>query len=246
MQLTHLAMLLTLFEVVTASHGGQSEQPPQQAYTDGEWVYPAQRWLETSTPGFCGLTSEGVTGACTHGSKGSWGLSAHAAKDKLTAAAVCLRRCSRCARCRYITLNIDIRDCSWYYSCPKPDTRWPEYFSGPRFPAIRHVRTAEIAHGDPQVGTNDPTGYELALPSPPPPARTRPSLRADVVLFVHMEKTGGTTVRNFFKPPHWKVANYCAHDPVGWLHQIFELDHADPDHRVTRLAFEPAVVRLVM
>ena len=48
---------------------------------------------------------------------GSFGISQKASQNLTTAVQACLKRCSGCPRCRYITVNTDARDCSWYSEC---------------------------------------------------------------------------------------------------------------------------------
>ena len=55
-------------------------------------------------------------GDCSAGGKGSFRLSAHA-NDMQSAIRECSGRCRACGRCRYISVSVDNRDCSWYSSC---------------------------------------------------------------------------------------------------------------------------------
>ena len=64
--------------------------------------------------GFCNETSTGQHGDCERGDKGSWRIG----EGNLTDVAACVRRCvDGCARCRYVSVSIPERDCSWYATC---------------------------------------------------------------------------------------------------------------------------------
>ena len=63
--------------------------------------------------GHCGATRYG--GSCQGGSSGAWPLLQ--TDDLKVASEECLRKCSRCARCRYISVSAEHKDCSWYASC---------------------------------------------------------------------------------------------------------------------------------
>jgi len=76
----------------------------------------ANRWLQRSAEGFCAATD--APGDCERGDKGSWPLSGHDVHDGwLGAARACLERCSRCHRCRFVSISIRYSDCSWFHAC---------------------------------------------------------------------------------------------------------------------------------
>ena len=55
-------------------------------------------------------------GDCSAGGKGSFRLSQQVS-DMQSAIRECSRRCRSCGRCRYISVSVANRDCSWYRSC---------------------------------------------------------------------------------------------------------------------------------
>ena len=92
----------------------------------GQLPHPAEKvaaWLERSSHGHCGTTDEMnatyVNYLCDHGDSGSFGLDEAHAHDWKSSSALCLHFCSRCTRCRYITVSPFYRDCSWYRQCPE-------------------------------------------------------------------------------------------------------------------------------
>ncbi|MDC0525799.1 hypothetical protein OAO87_02275 [bacterium] len=75
----------------------------------------ADEWLAASLPGHCGETAAGDRGDCYSGDRGNLGLAD--ASNWTAAVEACLVRCARCARCRYVSLSLKWRDCSWYHEC---------------------------------------------------------------------------------------------------------------------------------
>ena len=75
-------------------------------------------WLTThAETGFCGKTVHRRDGACAagHAASGAWQLSKRERNGPLRAAAEqCLRLCSGCARCAYISFSQRYGDCSWF------------------------------------------------------------------------------------------------------------------------------------
>ena len=53
------------------------------------------------------------------GASGAVRLSHGEASNWSTATQACLAHCAKCARCRFITVGLKERDCSWYHSCSK-------------------------------------------------------------------------------------------------------------------------------
>ena len=54
---------------------------------------------------------------CTADGSGSFGLRPHEAHNWSAAWSVCVSRCLKCERCRYITVSLKESDCSWYAHC---------------------------------------------------------------------------------------------------------------------------------
>lgn len=77
----------------------------------------ADRWIATSFTGHCGETKS--AGNCDSGDKGSLGIPSGAPFDFASAVDDCLQRCARCSRCRYISVSVKWRDCSWYHRCER-------------------------------------------------------------------------------------------------------------------------------
>ena len=97
----------------------------------------AGRWLSSASPGFCAVTGIGTSdsscggpchaGAHGTGCKGTFNLALKSSGTWMMAASRCLRMCSACERCNYISLSLKFRDCSWFEKCNVP--------GGPTFPA---------------------------------------------------------------------------------------------------------------
>ena len=75
------------------------------------------QWLGRSAEGVCAKTLEGDEGDCNKGEQGSWKLDNCEATSQHVALAHCLLRCSRCARCAYVSVSVPARECSWYRRC---------------------------------------------------------------------------------------------------------------------------------
>ena len=75
------------------------------------------QWLGRSAEGVCANTLEGDEGDCDKGEQGSWKLDNCEATSQHVALAHCLLRCSRCARCAYVSVSVPARECSWYRRC---------------------------------------------------------------------------------------------------------------------------------
>ena len=75
-------------------------------------VSPVQpRWRH----GLCTATADGWQGDCAHGALGTWPLRpGTAVYDRRS----CVERCRACARCRFVSVSLENRDCSWYSDCP--------------------------------------------------------------------------------------------------------------------------------
>lgn len=76
-------------------------------------LLPAAMRLPGAKPGHCGVTEAGVGGDCNAGRWGSWAL------GRRFNVSACLQRCARdCSRCRFVSVSLRTRDCSWYWDCP--------------------------------------------------------------------------------------------------------------------------------
>ena len=91
---------------------------PRQAITMGQLPSrdAARTWMETAASGHCGATREGDEGDCSSGLVGSWALDTSITTWP-AAVQQCLARCDACGRCRFVSLSLHLRDCSWYHSC---------------------------------------------------------------------------------------------------------------------------------
>ena len=157
-------------------------------------VTTADSWLNGAKKGFCGHTIAGSLHECRTSGRGSIGLSIQAARSLRSAVRVCLNACAKCERCNYITVNPEVRDCSWYATCDMDRllTEYNGFLSAPVI-TLRHVATR----------TSRGPASAVVIPKP-----------QEVVLFMHMEKTAGTTVRSWFKQHRWNLTNYCARMPA--------------------------------
>jgi hypothetical protein len=143
-------------------------------------------WLKSAKKGFCGHTIAGSLHECRTSGRGSIGLSMQAARSLRSAVRVCLNACAKCERCNYITVNPEVRDCSWYATCDMDRllTEYNGFLSAPVV-TLRHV-AARASRGS----------ASLAEPQ-------------KVILFMHMEKMAGTVVRSWFEQHRWQKTGYC-------------------------------------
>ena len=79
--------------------------------------------------GFCQATEEGKPGDCSVGTMGSWGLGARHTISWKVASQVCMHRCLACNRCRFVSVSLTQKDCSWYASCDTLQTSVPGFHS---------------------------------------------------------------------------------------------------------------------
>lgn len=108
----------------------------------------ASAWLSAAIPGPCDLAPTDNGRKCNTDNKGSFGLSDEEASSWLVAAATCLRHCESCARCRYVSVSRDFRDCSWYHThtCERAEElQWPGFLSGPAAKLVARGRHAGAA-----------------------------------------------------------------------------------------------------
>ena len=75
----------------------------------------AAAWLQGAADGHCGVTRD--EGDCRAGDRGAWRLSPFGSETWESAASECLGHCAACARCRVISIGLQLHDCSWYSSC---------------------------------------------------------------------------------------------------------------------------------
>ena len=79
-------------------------------------------WANASQEGFCDVTCESESQSsfalCKHADKGSFSLKESSSWE--AAARECLEHCRKCTHCRYISISLKFRDCSWFEACPTP------------------------------------------------------------------------------------------------------------------------------
>ena len=209
-------MLLTCMAVTTSNSGrllaGQEHHEDRSGRSIGHERVGAQRdkisqellvdnvtttidsWLNGAKKGFCGHTTAGSLRECRTSGRGSIRLSFQAARSLRSAVRVCLNACAKCERCNYITVNPEVRDCSWYATCDMDhlQTVYNGFLSAPVV-TLRHV-AARASRG---------TASAVVIPKP-----------QEVILFMHMEKTAGTVARSWFDQRKWNLTNYCASIPA--------------------------------
>ena len=67
--------------------------------------------------GYCQNTIAGRVGNCLSGKKGTVRLPFVNQRSWQAAFSYCAERCASCERCRYISVSIDWKDCSWFHAC---------------------------------------------------------------------------------------------------------------------------------
>jgi hypothetical protein len=103
-------------------------------------------WYTSSSPGYCGITAGGERGNCDIGTKGNLAVSSKDAATWSTLTKACLRECAKCDRCRYVSMSVVEKDCSWFFCCDvKHLQQRPAGFR--TGPAIRGRRAAFAAVG---------------------------------------------------------------------------------------------------
>ena len=78
-----------------------------------EW-HTATSWPPAA--GYCDVTETGVEGDCSSGASGSW-LVGPGSPRGLRSVRQCVAACAACDRCRYLSISLEGRDCSWYHEC---------------------------------------------------------------------------------------------------------------------------------
>ena len=93
----------------------------------------ARSWLASAGHGHCGETN-GLA-ECASASTGSFGWRS-SLNSWHGALAWCSHACHSCERCRYISLSLEFKDCSWYHSCAlgelhrRPNGVWDAFLTG--------------------------------------------------------------------------------------------------------------------
>ena len=172
-------------------------------------VTTVDSWLNGAKKGFCGHTIAGSLHECRTSGRGSIGISMQAARALRSAVRVCLNACAKCQRCNYITVNPEVRDCSWYATCDMDHllTEYNGFLSGPVVKA-RHAAPSRAA-----------TSRGPASPSVVPEPQ-------EVILCMHMEKTAGTVARSWFEQHGWQKTSYCV-DILGVQRELIKLLRAN-------------------
>ena len=145
-------------------------------------------WLPRTLLGYCGSGSpEFFEGDCNVDSRGAFRLPGASYTSWDTLKATCQRSCEQCSRCRAVSFSLRWKDCSWYHSCDhlaitnQTDDEAPCHDGGL---TTLLSKTSTGGHACPTAGT--PRRLVSAAP--------RLTL-AQPFVFIHMEKTGGTTIR---------------------------------------------------
>ena len=178
--------------------GAQRDGISQKLLVDN--VTTVDSWLNGAKKGSCGHTTAGSLRECRTSGRVSIHLTMQAARSLRSAVRVCLNACAKCERCNYVTVNPEVRDCSWYATC-NMDRLLTESHGFLSAPVVtkRHVAALSQLRGRlaPSSAATSRRSGTLAKPQ-------------KVILFMHMEKTAGTTVRSWFKQHRWNLTNYCA------------------------------------
>lgn len=109
----------TLANVTNGPSAAEAQCRAPAAWRSGTGA-GAGGWDEAATwsserAGYCAETTTGDAGDCERGERGSWRLTMrHGIWDEYA----CVRHCVRsCPRCRYVSVSLAQKDCSWYHSC---------------------------------------------------------------------------------------------------------------------------------
>jgi hypothetical protein len=135
----------------------------------------AREWHARARRGYCAVT----TGEADCGT-GQQGVLAPAVPDALyiagwnAAASACLAACDACARCRYVSVSLKHRDCSWFHSCDLDALK-----TG--VPGFRSAPVAERPHAQPpgnaQLATRRLVVVTISYPHLEQAAKLRHCLR---------------------------------------------------------------------
>ena len=111
------AILAALVEKLRANSSNRHPlREPQTASTTS-----VIDWLGRATRGECADSRQSAAklddSDCEADRAGGWPLTELGASTNETAAAVCLLRCTYCAQCHYVSINLQQRTCSWHQRC---------------------------------------------------------------------------------------------------------------------------------
>lgn len=103
----------------------EARTPPQDFASAAIDKRVGAAWLKRARTGYCSVTTDDV-GDCEGGETGAWptwplwedNAARGATNSSGEAAASCLRRCSTCKRCRFISLSMQHESCEWHHECP--------------------------------------------------------------------------------------------------------------------------------
>ena len=146
-------------------------------------------FVDALVPGYCGKTNSSVLGDCEEGESGDLKTAMRLKGGAVwsswhTLAKACLKACSGCAGCRYVTMSLRHRDCSWYRVCQFDSllTR-PAGFRTAAAPQAVLVRSEQITRPVHDACSDGCLNKYDVLP----PSAWR-------VGFVHIPKCGGSSV----------------------------------------------------
>ena len=127
-------------------------------------VVPGAAWLRSASHGYCGETNDFERGDCEIGDQGNlglWKVGPSAANWKTAgwpaAASACLALCSRCTRCRFVSLSLQFQDCSWYNKCPRLKHKVNGFRSALARPNSSTARTPRVPGRLARAGPKDRT-----------------------------------------------------------------------------------------
>ena len=113
----------------------------------------AARMVPNMRDGYCDLTTITTKGEqgdrCTSGSKGTVTLPPSVAGTWTAAVVFCARFCSGCMQCKFISVSLRLKDCSWFTSCDM------DHLQG----AVRGFRSATAASFLPTAPSSMPLGF---------------------------------------------------------------------------------------
>ena len=145
-------------------------------------------------PGYCGTTDfASRLDVCSTRASGAW----HMARWRTPQAAQdqCLKRCVRCANCLFVSYTVG--ECSWFSKCDM--TRLLN--------AVPGFVTAEAPTSNPIVGArrrNMKRGHVQQSAEVAPRPRSQPP---SALLFYHITRTGGTSLRQLISGRGWAAAH---------------------------------------
>ena len=118
-------------------------------------------------PGYCGETIGGLGDCSGSGAKGVLALTEPKAYDSWrNAVAACAARCAVCSRCRFVSLTLRMRDCSWFHECPGYHADGNLGRLEIYLPGFRTYTRQQLLR---QAGLADDAAPSSSSPPPPPP-----------------------------------------------------------------------------